>query len=411
MSADPSAPSKLRELTLMAASMIAIIGTTAIAASLPHMSEAYADVPDSQFLVRLVLTLPALSVALTSPFIGWAIDRWGRKRLFVAALLLYGVAGTAGSVLPSLPAIIASRLALGVAVSGITTCSTALLADGADATALRRLMGKQSLFMAFGNVTFVSLGGVLADVSWRLPFLLYAVAFTILPGVWISIREGGRREAAPTPAAAVASPPGDNAPVPLRKVSFLYFLAFINMAVYFMVPVHLPFHLRSFPYSSSARAGGLLALVGLSWGLSSALYARLRRRLSFEQIVIAAFCLMGTAHLLLAMATGYALIFPAMIAIGVGLGMTVPNFNAWLLSFTPPSRKGRMIGGLVFCIFVGQFSSPIITRPLVAEVGLASGYGAGGALLWAIALVIAAAELVRRRGSSLAALPSHPSMK
>src|SRR5690242_5555270 len=165
---------KSRELTLMASSMIAIIGTTAIAASLPHMSEAYAAVPNSRFLVNVALTLPALSVALCSPFIGLAIDRWGRKRMFILSMILYGVSGTAGSVLPSLSAILLSRLILGISVAGITTCSTALLADHADERKLGGLMGRQSLFMSLGNVVFVSLGGVLADHHWRLPFLIYA---------------------------------------------------------------------------------------------------------------------------------------------------------------------------------------------------------------------------------------------
>ncbi|QSQ25682.1 MFS transporter [Pyxidicoccus parkwayensis] len=372
---------RLRELTLMASSMIAIIGTTAIAASLPHMSEAYADVPNSRFLVSVVLTLPALSVALCGPFIGMAIDSWGRKRIFILSLLIYGLSGAAGSVLPSLPAILVSRLVLGVAVSGITTCSTALLADYAEERKLGNLMGRQSLFMSLGNVVFVSLGGVLADHHWRLPFLLYAVAFVVLPGVVFTITEPRVARAA-QPSVSVATVEV----VPVRRTVLVYALGFVNMVVYFMVPVYLPFHLRSFPGNSSARAGGLLAVVGLSWAVSSSMYHRVRRHLSFEQVAFVALALMGIAYLMIARAMGYALLIPALVIIGAGLGVFVPNLNAWLLSFAPTTMKGRMIGGLVFFVFLGQFFSPIFTRPLRDTAGISASYFAGGALLLLLSL-------------------------
>ncbi|WP_375772167.1 MFS transporter [Archangium gephyra] len=372
---------KWRELTLMASSMIAIVGTTAIAASLPHMSEAYAAVPNGRFLVNVALTLPALSVAVCSPFVGVAIDRWGRKRLFILAMILYGLSGTAGSVLASLPALLFSRLVLGVAVAGITTCATALLADHATEQKLGSLMGRQSLFMSLGNVVFVSLGGVLADHHWRLPFLLYAASFVILPGVIFSISEPRAARGPQRP----SSGSGAEA-LPVRRIALLYALGFVNMVVYFMVPVYLPFHLSSFPGNNSARVGGLLAIVGLSWGISSSLYHRIRQHLTCEQVALVSLALMGIANLMIAMASGYALVIPALVLIGAGLGVFVPNLNAWLLSFTPATMKGRLIGGLVFFVFLGQFASPILTRPLNAAVGTTGSYFVGGALLLLLSL-------------------------
>jgi MFS family permease len=371
----------LRELTLMASSMITIIGTTVIAASLPHMSEAYASLPNGRFLVNVSLTLPALSAALFGPVMGATIDRWGRKRPFLVAMILYGLAGTAGSYLPSLYAILASRFVLGIAVAGITTCATALIADYADQRKLGGLMGRQSLFMAAGNVVFVSLAGVLADHHWRYPFLICAVSFVILPGVVFLIAEpraprGSRAERAAAQSEAL----------PIARTVLVYAIGFTNMVVYFMVPVYLPFHLRSFSSYNSARVGGLLALVGLSWGLSSSLYHRYRRHLTFEKITMIAFAIMGIAHLLMASASGYPMVILALVMIGFGLGAIVPNLNAWLLSFVPPSMKGRAIGGLVFFVFLGQFFSPIITRPLSDAAGIASSYLVSGSLLLLIAL-------------------------
>lgn len=380
----------LRELTLMACSMITIIGTTAIAASLPHMSDAYASEPGSRVLVNVVLTLPALSVALFGPLVGAAADRWGRKPLLILAMLLYGVAGTAGSYLPSLHGILVSRFILGIAVAGISTCATALIADFAEHGKLGGLLGRQSLFMAAGNVVFVSLGGVLADHHWRLPFLIYTISFLIVPGVF-AIAEPRRARTAENPLAAA-----QRETLPLARTSLIYAIGFLNMVIYFMVPVYLPYHLRSFSDHTSTRVGGLLALVGLSWGISSSLYHRVRRRLSFEGVFMASFAVMGAGYLLLASASGYPMVIVALVLVGVGLGAIVPNQGAWLLSFAPATMKGRVIGGLLFFVFIGQFISPILTRPLTDAVGIANSYFASGALMLLVAAGAAVASRVSR---------------
>lgn len=372
---------KLRDLTLMASSMIAIIGTTAIAASLPGMSDAYALTPNGRFLVNVALTLPALSIALFAPFMGLMIDRWGRKKIFVASLVLYGLSGTAGFYLRSLQEILVTRLVLGVAVAGITTCATALIADYADKARLGRSMGRQSLFMALGNVVFVSLGGVLADYSWRWPFMIYAIAFVVLPGVIFLVTEP--RSA---PGDETMSPSVRDEVLPAVRTALVYFLCFINMVVYFMVPVYLPFYVKSFPGNDSTRVGALLALVGLTWGITSTQYHRLKKNRTFGQVAIGAFTFMGVAHLLLAWASGYAMVILALILIGIGLGVVLPNLNAWLFSFAPAGMNGRAIGGLIFFGFIGQFVSPIITRPLSTAAGIATSYFIAGSVLLIIAL-------------------------
>jgi MFS family permease len=372
---------RLRDLTLMSSSMIAIIGTTAIAASLPKMSDAYASTPNGRFLVNIALTLPALAIALFAPLMGLVIDRWGRKKLFAAFLVLYGLSGTAGFYAPSLEEILVTRFLLGVSVAGITTCATVLIADYSDKATLGKFMGQQSLFMALGNVIFVSLGGVLANHSWRWPFMIYAIAFVVLPGVIFLIIEP---RLAADMQAMVAS--GQYETLPAAQTVLIYFLCFINMIVYFMVPVYLPFYVNSFPGNDSARSGALLALVGLTWGITSTQYHRLRRKVTFGQIVIAAFTLMGVAHLLLASASSYVIVIFALVLIGIGLGVVLPNLNAWLLSFAPATVSGRLVGGLVFFGFIGQFVSPIITRPLSTEFGISTSYFIAGTVLLFIAL-------------------------
>ena len=383
--------SKLRDLTLMLAGSITIIGTTAIAAGLPQMSDRFAATAHGAYLVRISLTLPALSAGLFAPLMGMIVDRWGRRRLFILAAVSYGVTGCAGFFLTSLYAILASRFLLGIAVSAVATCATTLIADYSHRGGFGSAMGRQSLFMALGNMVFVFMGGLLATHGWRWPFLIYAVAFLLLPGIIFLIREPPRAAALSATATAPAFASSlDDADDVLRasigKMAFVYGLLFVNMIVYFMVPVYLPFYLKSFSHSSSVKTGTMLSLVGLAWAISSTQYKRLERNFSYEQIVIITFAVLGVADVLLGSASTYLLAVPVMLLVGAGLGCAIPNLNAWLMWLAPARVKGRVIGTRVFFTFLGQFLSPVLTQPITSAFGISRSYQTAGVLLLVIAV-------------------------
>ena len=90
---------------------------------------------------------------------------------------MYGASGIAGFFTSSLVIMLMSRFLLGIAVAAPTTCATALISDYAQNSKTAISLARQSLFMAFGNVIFVSISGFLADFDWRYPFLIYGSFF------------------------------------------------------------------------------------------------------------------------------------------------------------------------------------------------------------------------------------------
>ncbi|WP_410513075.1 MFS transporter [Paenibacillus sp. BR2-3] len=316
------------------------------------------------------------------------------KRVFVAALLLYGISGISGFFLTSLSLILITRFILGISVAALTTSATALIGDYAHESKLATSMGRQSLFMAFGNVLFVSLSGVLADFNWRWPFLIYAISLLILPtAIWLITETRTTR----SPDGGTSQVETTKEPMPKARTAFVCIIAFVNMVVYFMVPVYLPFYVQSFSDGNSMKSGGLLAVVGLSWGIVSSQYHRLRNSLSFERITMLALSLVVTAYVLLSLATGYYVMILALVMIGLGLGTILPNLNAWLLSVVPVALKGRAIGTMALFSFMGQFFSPMITEPLTKAVGISRSYLLTGMLLVPLVVASGLYELQQRR--------------
>lgn len=180
------------KMTLLVTSTLTVMAGAIIAPSLPAMQEHFATVPNVDFWVRLVLTMPALFIVIGAPFAGMIIDRFGRKWLLVIGAILYGLAGSAGYILPSLTALLVSRALLGLAVAGVMTSVTTLIADYYDGPSRAQILGFQAAFMGLGGTIFLTTGGFLADLDWRNPFLIYLFAFMILPFIITALFEPSR---------------------------------------------------------------------------------------------------------------------------------------------------------------------------------------------------------------------------
>ncbi len=366
-----SAKSLIRQIILLALAAITYMSTAAISPSLPEMSTAFQNEYDAEFIVKLVLTTPALFIAISAPLVGVFIDRWGRKRLFVISIILYAIAGGSGYFLNSLLEILVSRALLGIAVAGIITTSTALIVDYFVGVHRNKVMGLQAAFGTFGGVIFLLVGGFLADISWRTPFLIYLLAFVMLPLVMYFIYEPqlSRSKDKVTQKGKVSK----------VKITYLvYPIVFLSMVIIFLTPVQMPFYLKQLGDVSNTEVGIAIASSYLLAGITALFYKRIKSKQSFQNISIIAFLLMGSGYVIISLALNYLEIIIGLAVSGAGLGLLLPNMNLWLVSETPITLRGRVLGGLIASIFLGQFLSPVFNQPVVQQLGSSSTFGVGG---------------------------------
>ncbi len=124
-------------------------------------------------------------------------------------------------------------------------------------------------------------------------------------------------------------------------------------------------------------------------------YKRLKTRLSFQGIFSFVFLTLGINHLIAALTPVYGLVVVGLLIGGLGLGVLPPNLNVWVASITPPAMRGRALGGLTMALFLGQFFTPIITQPLMQQVGLAGTFGVIGGVSLLLAVAFAGMEFKR----------------
>lgn len=381
----PNPNSLLLKVTLLVTSTLTVMSGATIAPSLPAMQTYFSGVENATFWVKLILTVPALFIVIGAPIAGVIIDRLGRKPLLIVSVILYGLAGSSGFVLNSLTGLLIGRALLGLAVAGVMTSVTTLIADYYPGQARANFMGLQAAFMGFGGVLFLSGGGFLADLNWRLPFLIYLFAFVILPFIVLSLFEPSRT-VIKTPTLADGRQVSA-VPLPLKLLTLIYGVACLMQVIFYLIPVQLPFYLKSLTNATASQSGLAIAFSTLFSAFASMMYGRVKARLSFVNIVSLSFGLTALGYGIIGVAGSYEQVLIGLSVGGLGLGLLMPNLMVWLSAETSDAIRGRALGGLTTFLFLGQFLSPIVSQPVSQQVGLGMTYTLVGGLLLLLALV------------------------
>ncbi len=384
--ASAAMPSLATRLLLLLLSSLTVMAGATVAPSLPAMAEHFAATPGVDLLSRLVLTLPALLIAIAAYPSGWVIDRLGRKIPLLAGVLLYALAGSSGLVLDSLHAILVGRALLGLAVAMLLTATTTLIGDLLPPGARERFLGFTASFMGFGGVVFLTMGGLLAELGWRGPFAVYLLALPLLAWAATLPETGGRH--------APALPGG---PFPYVLAAVVYLTATLHMVIFYLIPVQIPFVLRQMQHASPSLAGLAIAASALAGAAASLAYPLLLPRLGHRRIFSLGFSVMALGGFVTGLALSIGTLVLGLVIAGLGGGIVMPNYSAWLMARTPPAARGRAMGGLIAAIFAGQFLSPLLAQPVILASGLPMLFISGGTL----ALGLAALYTLERRSSPL----------
>lgn len=371
---------KLEKATLLLASTLTIMAGATIAAALPEIKETFEHIPHAEFWSKMVLTVPSIFVVLFAPLAGYLVDKVGRKIVLLTAMILYAVGGSSGIYVDSIWALLAGRAILGCAVAGSMTTVITLVGDYFKGSERKSFMGLQSAFITFGGVLFILTGGFLADISWRAPFYVYLSSLTVFPCVILFLNEPKIRKNEEGAAAEIKNIP--------KKIYLLYLIAFLAVAIYFIVPIQLPFLLSGIDKTNNFRVGVAISTSTLFACFGGLTYARISRLIKYSHFYMATFLLMSIGYFIVSRSHTYEHIMIGLVFSGFGFGLCLPNTNAWLVALAPEELRGRLVGGLTTAVFLGQFVSPVISEPIVNAAGMNAVFGFGSAFLFLIFIAL-----------------------
>ncbi len=156
--------------TCILASSLAFVDGSVVNVALPAIGDALsAPAGGLQWVVNGYL-LPLSALLLLG---GAAGDRWGRRPLLLAGILVFGVASLGCALAPGLPTLVVARMVQGCGAAMLMPTSLAVLGDTFSGEARGRAIGIWAATGAIAGAVGPVLGGVLVDVvGWRAVFLI-----------------------------------------------------------------------------------------------------------------------------------------------------------------------------------------------------------------------------------------------
>jgi len=151
-------------------SFMSILDTTIVNVALKSLSK---DFSSSLATIQWVSTGYMLALATVIPLSGWAADRFGTKRLYIAAITLFLAGSALAAAAWSINTLILFRVLQGLGGGMIMPAGMTILSQAAGPRRMGRVMGMVGVPMLMGPIIGPILGGWLVDdASWRWIFLV-----------------------------------------------------------------------------------------------------------------------------------------------------------------------------------------------------------------------------------------------
>ncbi len=214
-------------------------------------------------MASLLVTVFALTYAVSSPFWGAFADRYPRRVIAVSGLLLFQAGDVSTALQPSFPWLILSRALAAAGAAGFTPTLYAYIAD---TTPLQKRAGAMSIASAgFSSATFlgIPLGLIIANI-WNWPgafwmiFVFSVISSMITWTLW-------------TPSSLTWSPRPPSA-LPSRALTLNYTLTTFAFASFGAVYTYLPLDLSRHFHFTAGRLTLFMMVFGL-FGLMGTLAA------------------------------------------------------------------------------------------------------------------------------------------
>jgi EmrB/QacA subfamily drug resistance transporter len=154
---------------VMVAMFLAAVDQTILASALPTIASALGGFADLSWVVVAYL----LAAAIAAPLYGHLGDRFGRRRMLLAALAIFTLASLACALAPTLGYLIAARALQGLGGGGLMTLAQSLIGESVPPRERGRFGGYFAAVFALSSTSGPVLGAYLTEhVGWRAVFAI-----------------------------------------------------------------------------------------------------------------------------------------------------------------------------------------------------------------------------------------------
>lgn len=366
-------PLKPQGIVIVLAGFLPMLAIVAMGPAVPTLIAHFAGDPDARAQVPALIGAPGLTMAILAPFGGLLVDRFGRRRLLLAATASYAVFGAAPLFLDSLDQIYASRLLLGISEAGILTIVNTLIADYWDDKGRKNWLFLQSLVgPLFGGLVGLTVGEV-SKLQWNAVFFIYLAAIPIWAAMLVWLFEPKKVEPEKAELAAQsAGQAGSTTAFPVRSAVVTALVTFFAAMLYYVFIINGALAFAEVGVTQPDRYAQLIVVPTLFFLVGAVLFRLLANR-SYPLQLGVFFALLGAGLAAIGLAETPGAMAAGVVVQQMAAGMAVPTLLAWTQSKFDFAHRGRGMGIWTAAFFLAQSQSPRLVHVLDQSTGSMQG--------------------------------------
>jgi MFS family permease len=389
----------LQGMALLLPITLAVIGVSVFTATGALMADHFKNVPRGDYLVDLLQTMPGFWIVFFSPIAGWLADRFGRRPILIASMVIYAAAGVAPFFMENIYAILVTRCFVGMCESVVLTVTTTMLCDYFRGASRERWLAGQTGVASLSALVIIPLGGYLgARYGWQGPFLVYLYSMLLVLGV-IAFTWEPEHEA--PQAANLFDSDARYQTMPWARMIGIIAITLVGSVCFYATITKNAAALVTLGVTDPNESGHFSTLAGLGVPIGTVVFWVLGR-LHIGWLLLIDFLLIGTGFTFMSNATSPMSYAIAAIVQQIGCGMVLPTLLVWATRGLAYAIRGRGNGLWQGAFGVGLFISAALLTFLGKQFGgLLPTFG----ILGKLCFVAAAAALVGKLIFGREALP------
>lgn len=343
--------------------MIAVMEVSIISPVLPTIAASLHLASKQANLMIVFFTMPGIFL---SPFMGIAGDRFGRKKVLVPSLLVFGICGSLCFFVDDFKLILLLRFLQGTGAASLGSLNQTVIGDVFPGKERIIAMGYNSTVLSMGTMIYPAIGGAVALLGWHYPFLVSLLAFPVAALVALSLDN-------PEPArnGKIGKYLKESlALLKTKQTVALYFTTFAAFTMlYGIILAFYPYYIKGHFGASPFLTGIVLSSSSIGAMIGSFNMGRFSGISSSKRMMIAAF-VFYIVSLAIAFVTPAALLFviPVMLY-GFANGILIPNIQTQISIIAPMEYRGAFMSLNSTMLRAGQTVGPLLSGILLAGAG------------------------------------------
>lgn len=333
---------------------------------IPVLPEIQNQVQISKATAGLLITFLSVPTALVMPLAGLLSDRFGRLKVIIPGVFLYGLGGliigiAAPLVVHPYSVMVVGRIIQGIGASGMMliamSCTADIFQDSAERS---RALGILEASNSTGKLAAPIIGGFVVGLSWYAPFFVYALASAaillglVVGGGWKHRNESKESQTLGAYIGQLMQAIGQKEG-PMLAV---YGVALLTVFSWFGALFFASQVLESrFGVTSQSR-GLFLGIPVAILTTMSLVFSRMFQELPRHLFIIGGLSAMAVGGVGMALAASVPVLVGALSLIGGGMGTVLPQYNLLITSSVSGKQRGLITTGYGMLRALGSALSP-----------------------------------------------------